>query len=95
MKGREKIVCCTHAEVNAAINKNVKNCSLYVTLYPCNECAKMMITSQITRIVYLEDADERKKYRASREMLKNIEGSILCIKYEPPAKEAHHSDSSQ
>ncbi|CAL8238491.1 unnamed protein product, partial [Lota lota] len=35
-----------HAELNAIMNKNsadVKNCTMYVTLFPCNECAKLII----------------------------------------------------
>jgi dCMP deaminase len=35
-----------HAELNAIINKNssdVKGCVMYVTLFPCNECAKLTI----------------------------------------------------
>uniref|UniRef100_A0A671XA67 dCMP deaminase n=1 Tax=Sparus aurata TaxID=8175 RepID=A0A671XA67_SPAAU len=35
-----------HAELNAIMNKNsadVKGCTIYVTLLPCNECAKLTI----------------------------------------------------
>lgn len=35
-----------HAELNAIMNKNsadVKGCSMYVALFPCNECAKLII----------------------------------------------------
>ncbi|XP_034080409.1 deoxycytidylate deaminase isoform X5 [Gymnodraco acuticeps] len=37
-----------HAELNAIMNKNsadVKGCSMYVALFPCNECAKLIIQS--------------------------------------------------
>ena len=37
-----------HAEVNAILNKNstdVNGCSMYVGLFPCNECAKIIIQS--------------------------------------------------
>lgn len=79
----DKKMYVVHAEVNAVVNKlseNLKNCSLYVTLFPCNECAKIMIQSHITRIVYLES---KNKYCASEEMLTNVRESILCEKYEP------------
>lgn len=73
--------------MNAVINKlsnNLKNCSLYVTLFPCNECAKLIIQSHITRIIYLEDTDESKrKYSVSKIMLNNNKGNISCDKYEP------------
>jgi deoxycytidylate deaminase len=37
-----------HAELNAVLNRNaadVKKCSIYSTLFPCNECAKVIIQS--------------------------------------------------
>lgn len=47
-----------HAEVNAIINKNsssLKDCTIYCVLFPCNECAKLIIQSGITKVVYAED----------------------------------------
>lgn len=44
-----------HAELNAILNSNIGNlrgCTLYVTLFPCNECAKAIIQSGIKRVVY-------------------------------------------
>lgn len=38
-----------HAELNAIMNKNsadVKGCSMYVALFPCNECAKLIIQAE-------------------------------------------------
>lgn len=55
-----------HAEVNAILNKNstdVKGCTIYVALFPCNECAKLIIQSGITEVVYLSD-----KYHTSISM---------------------------
>lgn len=46
-----------HAEMNAIMNKNsadVKNGTMYVTMYPCNECAKLMIQAGIREVVYCE-----------------------------------------
>lgn len=49
-----------HAEANA-ITKNAKyqsstkDATIYVTLSPCIECAKLIIQSEIKRVVYLED----------------------------------------
>lgn len=53
-----------HAELNAILNsiKNLKNCSIYVGLFPCNECAKAIIQSGIREIIYLSD-----KYRDSEQ----------------------------
>lgn len=46
-----------HAELNAILNsiKNLKDCILYVALFPCNECSKSIIQSGIKEIVYLSD----------------------------------------
>ena len=47
-----------HAELNAILNRNtasLKNATLYVTLFPCNECAKARIQSGIKRVVYAEN----------------------------------------
>uniref|UniRef100_A0A2H8TSE8 dCMP deaminase n=1 Tax=Melanaphis sacchari TaxID=742174 RepID=A0A2H8TSE8_9HEMI len=47
-----------HAEMNAVLNKNsmdVRNCTMYVALFPCNECAKIIIQAGIKEIVYLSD----------------------------------------
>eukprot|EP00798_Chlamydomonas_sp_ICE-L_P000300 gene300-1634_t len=47
-----------HAEANALLNKNaasVEGASVYVTMFPCNECAKLMIQAGIREIVYHEE----------------------------------------
>ena len=46
-----------HAEPNAILNSNsnTQGCTLYVTLFPCNECAKLIIQSGIKEIVYMDD----------------------------------------
>ncbi len=46
-----------HAEPNAILNSTVslKNATLYVTLFPCNECVKLIIQSGIKEIVYMEE----------------------------------------
>ena len=55
-----------HAELNAILNsiKDISGCTLYVTLYPCNECAKAIIQSGIKKLVYhtnkYPDADSTK-----------------------------------
>ncbi|MEG1066520.1 MAG: dCMP deaminase family protein [Erysipelotrichaceae bacterium] len=67
-----------HTELNAILNSNkdLRGCSIYVSLFPCNECAKAIIQSGIKKIVY-----ECDKYSltdgtlASKRMLKaaNVE----------------------
>ena len=46
-----------HAEANAILNstRDLKGATLYVSLFPCNECAKVIIQSGIKHIVYMDD----------------------------------------
>ena len=45
-----------HAELNAILNSRVselKNTTMYVTFFPCNECAKAIIQAGIKKVIYL------------------------------------------
>lgn len=46
-----------HAEPNAILNStsSLKGATLYVTRFPCNECAKLIIQSGIKEVVYSQD----------------------------------------
>ena len=47
-----------HAELNAILNANgrdLQGSKLYVTLFPCNECAKAIIQSGVKEFYYLSD----------------------------------------
>ncbi|CAG9128873.1 unnamed protein product [Plutella xylostella] len=58
-----KYLYVCHAEMNAILNKNaadVKDCTIYVGLFPCNECAKIIIQSGIKEVVYLSDKHAHK-----------------------------------
>ncbi len=61
-----------HAELNAVINKisaELYDCRLYVALFPCNECAKVIIQAGITEVIYLSDKyAETEAVKASRRM---------------------------
>ena len=58
-EGRDtKYSYVVHAELNAILNahgKDLKGARLYVDLFPCNECAKAIIQSGISEVVYLYD----------------------------------------
>ena len=48
----------THGEMNAILNYrggNLENTRLYVTLFPCNECAKAVIQAGIKEVIYACD----------------------------------------
>ncbi|WP_041668712.1 deoxycytidylate deaminase [Acetobacterium woodii] len=47
-----------HAELNAILNSDGRSLAdsiLYVTCFPCNECAKAIIQAGIKKVIYLED----------------------------------------
>lgn len=61
-----------HAELNAILNTKqpLNDCIMYVTLFPCNECAKAIIQTGITEVVYLSDEKhDKKEIIAARELL--------------------------
>lgn len=55
-----------HAEANAVIHarQNCEGFSLYTTLFPCNECAKLIIQCGIKQVFYAND-----KYQAKEEVV--------------------------
>lgn len=63
-----------HAELNAILNakgKNLSGCKIYVALFPCNECAKAIIQSGISEVVYLSDKySNTDSVKASKMMFK-------------------------
>ena len=63
----------THSELNAILNYrggSLEGTKLYVSLFPCNECAKAIIQAGIKRIVYDSDKyDGTPSVIASKRML--------------------------
>ena len=59
-----KYAYVVHAELNAILNsrQDLKGATLYVTLCPCNECAKAIVQSGIKSVLYLSDKYEDKDY---------------------------------
>ena len=55
-----KYLFVCHAEMNAILNfrgnkKDLEGAKIYVDLFPCNECAKLIIQSGIKKVIYLSD----------------------------------------
>jgi dCMP deaminase len=72
---QSKYLYVCHAEFNAILNTRdgtaLNGCTLYVTLFPCNECAKAIIQVGIKKVVYLSDKhSDGIIYEASRNLLK-------------------------
>jgi dCMP deaminase len=78
-----------HAEMNAILNSDfgrMNNCRMYVNLFPCNECAKMIIQSGIKAIIYLNDKyPDDEKFIAARRMFK-LAGVQMVEMASPPRK---------
>ncbi|XP_039264812.1 deoxycytidylate deaminase-like [Styela clava] len=74
-----------HAELNAILNKNsasVQGCTIYVALFPCNECAKLVIQSGIKKVIYMSDKHhEKEEMIASRKLFELAK--IECVKFQP------------
>lgn len=77
-----------HAEANALLNTTVfdlTNSKLYCTLFPCNECVKLLLQKGISEIIYLSDIHHndppyiaaRKLLEAANIIVRQYEGEIL------------------
>lgn len=74
-----------HAELNAISNfrgnkKDLEGAKLYVTLFPCNECTKLIIQNGIKEIIYLSDKYQHTEgTKASKMMLEKC--NVKFIEY--------------
>ena len=60
--------------MNCIVNKisnDIRGCTMYVTLYPCNNCAKIIIQSGLREVIYFDDKNIHKdEAKASAYMLR-------------------------
>jgi len=76
-----------HSELNAILNYrgNLEGSKLYVTLFPCNECTKVIVQSGIKEVIYLSDKyADTDSTKVSKKILD--ECGIKYTKYEPTNK---------
>ena len=80
-----KYLYVCHAEFNAILNTRngsaLKNCILYVTLFPCNECAKAIIQVGIKEVVYLDNKYENQITKKKKKKMLELAG-IKLRKYQ-------------
>jgi dCMP deaminase len=82
---QSKYAYVVHAELNAILNatSRLDGCTMYVSLFPCNECAKAIIQSGIKTLVYESD-----KYAltpsviASKRMLSQAGVSLIPLDHQ-------------
>ena len=83
-----KYLYVTHSELNAILNYrggSLEGAKLYVSLFPCNECAKAIIQSGIKAVIYRDDLyKDTKEVKASKRMLKTA--GIEIIQYQPTGR---------
>ena|SRR5574344_96225 len=73
-----------HSELNAILNYrgNLENTRIYVTLFPCNECAKAIVQSGIKEVIYLSDKyNNTDENTVSKKIFDTV--GIKYRKYEP------------
>lgn len=79
-----KYLYVCHAELNAILNYgsgNLKDAIIYVTEFPCNECAKAIIQAGIKEIVYLSDKyADTDSTKASKMMFQMVGVSLRAYK---------------
>ena len=74
----------THAELNAILNYrggSLAGAKLYVSLFPCNECAKAIIQSGIKTVIYADDKYSGTQSNTASKMLFDAAG-VTYRKYE-------------
>lgn len=79
----------THSELNAILNYrggSLEGATLYVTLFPCNECAKAIIQSGIEEIVYDSDKYEEEPSTIASKMMLRAAG-VKTRKYKRTGRE--------
>lgn len=71
-----------HSELNAILNSHgadLKGTTMYVTLFPCNECAKAIIQVGIKKVIYLSMYARRELVEITKEMFEKA--GVECVPY--------------
>ena len=79
-----------HAEMNAitnAANKpDLDGATIYVSLFPCNECAKLIVQVGIKEVVYLEDKYPDKDIFVAARRIFDMAG-VTCRQLKPATRQ--------
>ena len=82
---KTKYIYVTHSELNAILNfrgGTLQGSRLYVSLFPCNECAKAIIQAGIRKVIYDCDKYEKTPSVIASKMMFQAAG-VSFQKYEP------------
>jgi len=86
-----KYIYVAHSELNAILNYNggsLAGAKLYVSLFPCNECAKAIIQCGIKEVIY--DSDKYADTPATKASKRMMEAAgVKYRQYERTGREIH------
>jgi dCMP deaminase len=70
-----------HAETNAILHatRELRGSSCYVTLFPCNECAKLIASKKVKEVVFLSDKHQDREHTRMAKKIFDLAG----VKYRP------------
>ncbi len=65
-----------HAEANAILHspRAIEGSRCYVTLFPCNECAKLIASKKVKEVVYLSDKHQDKEHTIVAKKIFDLSG---------------------
>jgi dCMP deaminase len=79
-----------HAEANAILSSttdDLRNCRIYATLFPCNECAKHIAQKKIKEVIYLWDKYRGEDFHRASEMIFEASRTLVRNLNMPPLQE--------
>ncbi len=71
-----KYAYVVHAEANAILHApaSLEGARCYVTLFPCNECAKLMASKGIKEVIYLSDKHLNRDHNVAAKKIFDLTG---------------------
>lgn len=79
-----KYAFVAHSELNAILNYrggNLEGAKIFVTLFPCNECAKAIIQAGIKEVIYVSDKYEGTPSNTAAKKMFDAAG-VKYVKYQ-------------
>lgn len=71
-----KYAYVVHAEANAILHspRSLEGSRCYVTLFPCNECAKLIASKKVKEVIYLSDKHQDKEHTIAAKKIFDLTG---------------------
>ena len=70
-----------HAEANAIVfsKTDLTGWTLYVTMFPCSDCANLVIQAGITRVVYSDEYSKHKDWGQIEQILADFQEASIIV----------------